>query len=134
MNLFNSSSFHHIGLAVDDIDRCNIPNLETFVDPIQQVKVGFVQIMGCPIELVQPISRSSPVINSLKKNQKLLHLCFEVNHLDEAIKSAENLSFKKISFAVPAVAFEGRRIVWLYHQHWGLIELLEKERGKYSDD
>lgn len=41
MNLFEQASFHHIGLGVNDIDDCKIPGLETFTDPIQQVKVAF---------------------------------------------------------------------------------------------
>src|SRR5690554_1322480 len=89
--------FHHIGLCVEDLDQCNPPNLESFVDPIQQVNVAFVNVMGCPIELVQPLTVSSPVSNSLKKNHKLLHLCFEVDDIELAIEHAEKCSFKRIS-------------------------------------
>jgi methylmalonyl-CoA/ethylmalonyl-CoA epimerase len=65
------------------------------------------------------------VTNSLAKGNKLLHLCFEVPNLEQALSAAHLHGFKVIHPPVPGIAFDGRRIAWLFHLTWGVVELLE---------
>jgi methylmalonyl-CoA/ethylmalonyl-CoA epimerase len=116
--------FHHVGLAVRSIEEAasGIPNWE---DPIQRVRVGFLDMHGAPIEFVEPVGDRSPVTRSLEKGQKLLHLCFEVPDLDAALRIGAERGFRALGPPAPAVAFGGRRICWVFSSIYGLVELLE---------
>jgi methylmalonyl-CoA/ethylmalonyl-CoA epimerase len=76
------------------------------------------------VELIEPAGEDSPVTNSLQKGMKYLHLCFEVEDLRAALDLAVKYGFKIIHNPTPATAFGGREIAWLWHQVWGVIELL----------
>ena len=116
--------FHHVGIAVRSIEAVNLA-LEIHADPIQGVRVAFFETGGMTLELVEPGSGRSPVSESLEKGVKLLHLCFEVDDLSESLAHCKERGFTKISSPAPAVAFGGRRIVWVYSPVLGLVELLE---------
>lgn len=115
---------HHVGLAVSSISAVS-STIEAFSDPIQKVRVAFMTINGAPVELIEPLTENSPVSNNLKKGQKLVHMCFEVPDIQQAIKSAKPHGFVQIAKPVPATAFEDRNIVWLFHKVFGLFELVE---------
>jgi methylmalonyl-CoA/ethylmalonyl-CoA epimerase len=119
------ATFHHVGLAVRSIEAV-APDLEVWEDPIQKVRVAFLTLDGAPIELVEPASEDSPVTRSLQAGAKLLHLCFEVDGIEEAASVGKGWGFRLIAAPVPAAAFGGRRIAWLFSAEWGLVELLER--------
>ncbi|MGP0576343.1 VOC family protein [Paenibacillus peoriae] len=123
----STAKFHHVGLAVSRIELAEIENLEVFADPIQQVNVGFINLGGSHIELIEPNSEHSPVSNSIKKGTKLVHLCFEVDNIEQGLQSAVSYQFKVLQQPTPAVAFNNRKIAWVYHSFWGLFELLERD-------
>ncbi|MGH2346888.1 MAG: VOC family protein, partial [Chloroflexota bacterium] len=58
-----------------------------------------------------------------------LHLCFEVEDLGEALRLARDHGFKIIHDPTQATAFAGREIAWLWHEVWGVIELLASDSG-----
>jgi len=120
--------FHHVGLGVRSIEQA-VSGLEVFEDPIQRVRVAFTELAGVPIELIEPAAENSPIDQSLRKGSKLLHLCYEVPSLKVAMDSAKPHGFRKVSREEPAVAFEMRKIVWLFHAVFGLIELVEAEQS-----
>jgi methylmalonyl-CoA/ethylmalonyl-CoA epimerase len=125
LDLFGpNTTFHHVGLVVADIDAAS-PGIEKVHDPIQRVCVAFLDLHGAVVELIQPAGEKSPVAANLAKGQKLVHLCYCVPRLEEAIVHAQKMECRQLSEPAPAVAFNGRRIVWLYHPTYGLIELLE---------
>ncbi|MCH7562417.1 MAG: VOC family protein [Gemmatimonadetes bacterium] len=101
-----------------------------FVDPIQRVEVCFLKRPSSPedpvLELVAPAGDDSPVEKVLERGGGGYHVCFEVEELEEAIKEARAASCLVINGPHPAVAFEGRRIVWLYTPAKLLVELVEK--------
>jgi len=116
--------FHHVGIAVPSIEKaCSVT--EKTRDPIQKVSVAFLSLNGLCVELIEPEGDNSPVNLSLKKDVKLLHLCYSVRNLEEALAECENRGFHRISHPVPAAAFDNRRIVWVYSNTYGLFELLE---------
>jgi methylmalonyl-CoA/ethylmalonyl-CoA epimerase len=128
-NFFGSTNpkLHHIGLVVKNIQKLELEDTKETIDPVQKVKVAFVFVSGLPIELIEPVGRSSPAANSLKKNNKLVHMCFEVDSIESAIKAGKENKFRVLSDPVPAEAFEKRNIAWLFHDTWGLVELVERE-------
>ena len=116
--------FHHVGMAVHSIEEA-VAGLETVEDPIQRVKIGFVEFSGLTVELIEPASGKSPIDASLKKGTKLLHVCIEVPSLENALEHCKKHGFRRISKEVPAIVFEKRKIVWVFSSIFGLVELLE---------
>jgi methylmalonyl-CoA/ethylmalonyl-CoA epimerase len=119
--------FHHIGLAVKSI-RDVSPSSEVIVDSVQKVFLSFVSVGGIKIELLEPSGEDSPVFESLKKNVKLLHICYSVPEVQTAVKECRKYGFRCIARPVPAAAFNNRKIAWVYSPVYGLIELLESPR------
>jgi len=129
LNFFGEGAvFEHAGIATMSIDDV-APGVQKIVDPIQKVAVALYAINGFKIELVQPLSDDSPVNNLLEKGQSLYHLCFKVPDITKSIKIARTNGFHSIAKPVSAVAFGGRKIVWLFSSTYGLIELLEADEG-----
>lgn len=130
IELFGAEAeFDHIGLAVPSLDALPVRVPRSF-DPIQKVAVAFLSIHGVPLEAVAPVDERSPISARLAQGTKLLHLCFRVPDLDVAVRAARSRGLLPISRPVPAVAFGGRRIVWLFSPVLGLFELLESSPGE----
>ncbi len=124
-NLFGKGArFHHVGIGVRSIEK-SVNGLKIFEDPIQHVRVAFTSIAGLPVELIESASNESPIDRSLSKGMKLMHLCYEVPSLNTAIEVSKPHGFRAFSKAEPAVAFEMRKILWLFHPLFGLFELVE---------
>jgi methylmalonyl-CoA/ethylmalonyl-CoA epimerase len=100
-----------------------------FDDPIQKVKVSFLSQSGtdiAEIELITPLSEDSPVQSMLKKGSGgAYHLCFETSDIEAALEHAKNSGCVIVSPPVPAVAFQGRRIAWIYTPSRQLFEFVE---------
>ena len=125
LNLFGENAeFDHVGLAVrsipDDLEKQKI------FDPLQHVNVAFINVNRLRVELVEPVGERSPVMNLLKRNQSLYHLCFRTRNISESLEKAKGNGFHCIAKPVTAVAFDNRNIVWLYSRQYGLVELVEK--------
>jgi methylmalonyl-CoA/ethylmalonyl-CoA epimerase len=119
------ATLHHIGCVVASIDSVS-SGAEIHFDPIQKVNVTFTSIHEVPLELIEPVGEDSPVKQSLRKGTKLVHLCFEVDNLESTLDECAGQGFRCIARPVPAVAFDGRRIAWVFHREFGLFELLER--------
>ncbi len=129
--------FHHIGYACESIERhlddfmrplfSPVAVSEIFADPIQRVRVCFVtQQGGTLIELVEPMGEDSPARNFVGSSRGgLYHLCYETDDLDADIRRFRAKRCLPLSKPVPAVAFGGRRIVFLSTPQRDLIELIE---------
>ena len=127
---------HHYGLATKNIEK----SARTFLvlgyekvtdvihDPIQGVHLLFLRNENDHlIELVSPAGDQSPVGKILGKvGSSLYHICYEVEDLEEAIDRLKKERFVVVVAPVTAVAFDGRKISFLYHPTVGLIELLER--------
>lgn len=136
--LSSKGKFHHIGFVVASIASSVQGFIDVlqadwdgviFHDPHQVVRVTFLRgkHAGSPLlELVEPAGENSPVLPFLKKSGGLHHLCYEVESLEE------QLAFCRASGALiarpplPAVAFGGRRIAWVYTKNKLLLEYLEQ--------
>lgn len=102
-----------------------------FDDPIQRVRVSFLtagKADFAEVELIAPLGEDSPVRGLLGKGGASgYHLCFETTDLDGALAHARAHGCMLVSGPVPAVAFAGRRIAWLYTPTRQLFELVEAE-------
>ncbi len=131
----------HVGVAVPDLG----PTTELmtslfgyrvisgpFDDPIQRVSVNFLATQEsdiAEIELIAPLTEDSPIRATLAKGGgSAYHLCFETDNLDEALAHAVRLKCLIVSQPAPAVAFDGRRIAWIYTKSRQLFELVEAAR------
>lgn len=126
---------HHYGLATKNLER----SMEVFrslgyqvsepvFDPVQHVKVAFVHRKGeHPIELVCDSETGGPTSGILSKvGSGLYHICYEVDNIEQMITNLGQNGFLLRHKPVNAIAFDGRRIAWLYNRDIGLVELLEK--------
>lgn len=98
-----------------------------FDDPIQKVSVNFLAKSDqdvAEIELIAPLTEDSPITSMLAKGGgAAYHLCFETNDIDQAIAHAKNNGCILLGSPVPATAFQGRRIAWIYTRSKQLFEL-----------
>jgi methylmalonyl-CoA/ethylmalonyl-CoA epimerase len=100
-----------------------------FDDPIQKVSVEFLAQSAedtAEIELIAPAAEDSPIRSMLAKDGgAAYHLCFETSNIEAALAHAKALGCIIVSPPVPAVAFQGRRIAWIYTRSRQLFELVE---------
>jgi methylmalonyl-CoA/ethylmalonyl-CoA epimerase len=122
------SAFHHVGVAVRSIADSIGAEAPLVHDAVQRVLVAFVNMNGVRVELIEPADPASPVAAAVERGQPLVHLCFEVADLERALAVGREAGFHKVAAPVPAPAFDGRRIAWVYSRTYGLVELLERER------
>jgi methylmalonyl-CoA/ethylmalonyl-CoA epimerase len=128
---------HHVGYVVRSItevaDRFAQSvaaswDQKIFQDPLQDAKVAFLAgtVQEFPlVELVEPVSEGSPVANFLKRGGGLHHLCYEVESLDKQLEFSRTIGGKIVRPPLPAVAFDGRRIAWVYTKDRLLLEFLD---------
>ena len=100
-----------------------------FDDPIQRVTVNFLHKSGedvADIELVAPLGEDSPIRSMLAKDGGgAYHLCFQTSDLEGALSHARKCGCIIVNAPAPAVAFQGRRIAWIYTRSRQLFELVE---------
>ena len=131
-------AFHHVGLVVASIpnsvqDFASMLQADwdkvVFHDPNQGVRVTFLKSRraGDPLwELVEPADEQSPVESFAAKGGGLHHVCFAVDNLEQALSGARAQGAVVARQPMPAVAFGGRRIAWIYTRNHLLIEYLER--------
>jgi len=129
------SRLHHIGMVVEDVQAAAAqyrrwfgfaPSRRLVVDPVQQVRTLFLQTgQSVLLELVEPLSTTSPVARFLNQRGGLHHLCYEVQDLERALETFRRQGALVVRQPVPAVAFRGRQIAFVYGEGQQLIELLE---------
>jgi methylmalonyl-CoA/ethylmalonyl-CoA epimerase len=105
-----------------------------FDDPIQRVVVSFLTTSDddiAEIELIAPIGDDSPIRSILSKGGGgAYHLCFETSDMKGALDRATENGCVVLSNPVPAVAFGGRRIAWIYTRSRQLFELVEAKAAE----
>lgn len=127
--------FDHVGVAVADLELAvetyvrslgAVAEAETFEDPMQQVRIRFLNLGGMRIELLQPDTERSPLHNLLKRGIGMYHVCHEVDDLDAELERLKAEGVKVVSPPKPAVAFGNRRVAFTMCQGL-MVELLEAE-------
>jgi methylmalonyl-CoA/ethylmalonyl-CoA epimerase len=126
--------FNHLGVATDNIRK----SIETFeklgfasgkviFDDIQLVNICFLKKDNHPdIELIEPVNEKSPVRNILDKvGTTPYHICYTTKDLQQEILCLKQNGFILVVTPVNAIAFEMRKICFLYNKNFGLLELVE---------
>ena len=130
--------FHHLGVAVKDMNAGMRSYTDLFGyrllsgpfdDPIQSASVCF---MGTGregdfvVELIAPLTEDSHVHSLLAKTSAAYHTCYEVTGMEQALADARAKGCLIVRQPAPAVAFDGRRIAWLFTPTRHLVEVLEQ--------
>jgi hypothetical protein len=127
-------SVDHIGYAVRNIEEAK-KSLEVlgfaFADIIKDedrnICICFGEMNGYRVELIAPISEGSPVDVQLAKiGPTPYHICYKSADIENDIARLEKSRFKVTVPLAPAVAFGGKRVVFMYSLQIGLIEIVEK--------
>lgn len=126
----------HIGYAVNNIEKAKqIMEIlgytfePTIDDMDRNVRITFGHMNGYRIELVSPLDRAtpSPIDSILAKNGPMpYHICYISNNLDTDMEALKKNRFKITVSPAPAVAFNGKRVVFLYSLYVGLVEIVEE--------
>ncbi len=126
----------HIGYAVKRIDRAlNVFEKLGFVfgqvidDAERNVKLAFGEKDGYRIELVAPLDKKaeSPVDRYLSNAAGTpYHICYQSEELDRDVEKLEKQGFKVVIKPRAAIAFGGRRVVFMMNIGFGLMEIVEK--------
>ena len=125
----------HIGYAVKRIDRAITAfqklgfEFEPVIDDTDRnVKLAFGSKDGYRIELVAPLDKKleSPVDQYLSNAVGTpYHICYESESLDAEIEELKTQGYKVVIEPRPAVAFGGRRVVFMMNIGFGLLEIVE---------
>ncbi len=130
-------TFHHVGFVVASIQDSvqsfaasleAIWDGEIIHDPNQVVRVTFLRGKHAAdplVELVEPAGEKSPVLSFLQRGGGLHHICYQVDNLEEQLRRSRAAAGLITRPPLPAVAFGGRRIAWVYTKNKLLIEYLE---------
>ena len=101
MRVSNIIGIHHLGIAVNDIDREALNYVSLFgfkketgilFEPPMKVNVQFLTLDSFRIELVRPSSNDSPIQNFLDKGGILNHLCYESSDIEATVNSIKSNS------------------------------------------
>ncbi len=134
--VLRGATLHHIGFVVQSIARTAEQfanavgahwDAKVIHDPLQQVRVTFLsQGASAPLlELIEPAAPRSPVSDFVAAGGGLHHLCYEVASLDHELRCARSVGSLVVKHPLPAVAFGGRRIAWVFTRQKLLLEYLE---------
>lgn len=132
--MLKSMIFHHIGVAVKDInatasvyEQGGYKRSSSVFDPIQNVTICWLTKDGAPtVELLAPVDEKSPVNKTLEKvGVSPYHCCYIVDNVEEAASELRKQKYIMVSKPAEAVAFCGSRVCFLFNKNMGLIELVE---------
>lgn len=131
-------TFHHVGFvlpSIQDAVQGFMRSLEAdwdgeiIHDPNQAVRVTFLRSKSASdplVELIEPAGQGSPVLPFLKRGGGLHHLCYQVDVLEKQLELSRSMGDLVTRPPLPAVAFGGRRIAWVYTRNRLLLEYLER--------
>lgn len=137
---------HHIGYLCKDINKTEEGFLELgylrvsspVYDPVRQCNISFLKKDGYNIELVNPVTKDSPIFPLLEKyKDSPYHFCYEVADLEKKTKDLLESDYFILKEKEIAPALDERNVVFLYKKGVGMIELLEtirNEKETYGND
>ena len=125
----------HIGIAVENLEEV-LPIFEQFLELKLEktkeakehgIRAATIVTGGIRIELMEPLSRSSPISRFIeKRGQGIHHLAFTVVNVEKALRRLEKKGMRLID-TEPRIGLDGGRIAFLHPKGTGnvLIELCE---------
>ena len=135
-----AATFHHVGFVVASISQVG-PEFarslgaewdgQVIHDPLQQARVTFLHCGASSnptIELIEADSHESPLNKFVAKGGGLHHICYEVDALEAQLEFCRKQGSLIVRKPLPAAAFQGRSIAWVYTKQKLLVEYLERQR------
>ena len=125
----------HIGIVVRSLDEAQAYYMQQFgyrpigariVDPLQDVELQFLEDdAGVRVELIRPLSDASAAARAVNQGGGLNHICYRVKDLDASVNALVASDAKLVREPRPAVAFNGKRVAFLYTRQRELVEFVE---------
>jgi methylmalonyl-CoA/ethylmalonyl-CoA epimerase len=129
---------HHIGVVTNNLEgsmgfysTLGYSSSRVYLDPVQKARIVLMHhIRREPIiELVFPEDRESPAAKWVQRIQAgPYHICYEAADLQSAVDFLRRQHHFPVLGPVPALAFDMRRVVFLWSPSTGLLELLESSK------
>ena len=134
--IITTDKIDHIGMVVPDIEKAlehykNVFNKEgskPIVSESQNVKISFIEFANIKLELIEPLSKKSPISNFLKKNPfgGMHHIGLEVDDFNNTFIKASNNDLEPLS--EPVKGYHGKDLFFLHPKKMmnTLFEILSK--------
>jgi len=128
---------HHIGIVVKDLGKATrhyevamsaVQVASTVRDPVQLADIAFVKIPGnnVLVELIAPYAEEAPVTGFLKhRGGGLHHVCYSASDIRTTQDEWRKDGAIPVFGPVPALAFGGSPILFMYLRDRSLVELVE---------
>jgi methylmalonyl-CoA/ethylmalonyl-CoA epimerase len=125
---------HHVGVITGNLEgsinfytSLGYAASAIYADPMQKARIVLMQRAYEPlVELIVPDSPDSPAASWIQRIAVgPYHTCYEVDDLEAIVAFLRRHRLFPVIKPVPAVAFDMRRIVFLWGESSGLLELLE---------
>lgn len=126
---------NHIGYLVENIEEGIQEFLklgyfklgEVIKDQDRKIYICFLKNEDTVVELVSPIDETSVVYEMHKKFRNMpYHICYEAEDLEATMREYRKQGFIIVQPVAPAIAFDNRKVVFLFNKSIGLIEIVEK--------
>lgn len=99
------------------------------VNPVQKVRYAFVRLReGLTVEILAP-EADSPIARHVQQKGGPYHFCYAVADMALALDSAQRGGAKLIVTPTADVAFDSRKVAFLFHEAHGVFELVEAYPG-----
>ena len=116
-------------LAAADMYKASLGAIVSEINELPEhgVRLVFVELPNCKIELLHPLDDASPVFSFLEKNPSggMHHLCYEVDNIYEAVKRLKMDGARVLGDGWPKIGAHGKPVIFLHPKDFlgTLIEL-----------
>ena len=116
-------------VAAADIYKASLGAIVSEINELPEhgVRLVFVELPNCKIELLHPLDDASPVFSFLEKNPSggMHHLCYEVDNIYESVKRLKMDGARVLGDGWPKIGAHGKPVIFLHPQDFlgTLIEL-----------
>jgi methylmalonyl-CoA/ethylmalonyl-CoA epimerase len=129
---------HHVGYLAKNLEKSRNKYVELgFVverpakyDEIRKVNIEFLINGDYRVELIEPVDKDSPMYPLLTRYKNTpYHFCYEVDNLDKAITELSDKHYTIMQEPEVAPCIDNDRVVFMYNNSIGIIELVEINAG-----
>ena len=116
-------------VAAADIYKASLGAIVSEINELPEhgVRLVFVELPNCKIELLHPLDDASPVFSFLEKNPSggMHHLCYEVDNIYESVKRLKMDGARVLGDGWPKIGAHGKPVIFLHPKDFlgTLIEL-----------
>ena len=116
-------------VAAADIYKASLGAIVSEINELPEhgVRLVFVELPNCKIELLHPLDDASPVFSFLEKNPSggMHHLCYEVDNIYESVKRLKMDGARVLGDGLPKIGAHGKPVIFLHPKDFlgTLIEL-----------